>query len=128
MMILTTLDDIAWLLNLRGNDIEFNPLFFSYIILHKDGDSYKIDLFINKSKVEEPEIAKYLSDNHVTVHEYDQVEAMIKEYAAQENKKIVVDVGQCSYRLYSLLKDNSYEITEKNGIVEHLKACKNKVQ
>ena len=127
MMILTTLDDIAWLLNLRGNDIEFNPLFFSYLMLHKDGDGFKIDLFINKSKVEDAEIAKYLTDNNVTVHEYNQIEDKIKDYSAQETKKIVVDVGQCSYRLYSLLKDNSYEVTEKNGIVEHLKACKNKV-
>lgn len=31
-LIVTTLDDIAWLLNLRGNDIAFNPLFFSYLV------------------------------------------------------------------------------------------------
>ena len=36
MMLLTNLDDIAWLLNLRGNDILYNPLFFSYVIFHKD--------------------------------------------------------------------------------------------
>lgn len=82
MMILTTLDDIAWLLNLRGNDIEFNPLFFSYLILHKDGDSFKIDLFINKSKVEDADILKYLSDNNVTVHEYNQIEDKIKDYSS----------------------------------------------
>jgi Xaa-Pro aminopeptidase len=33
--LITTLDDIAWTLNLRGNDINFNPLFFSYLIFHK---------------------------------------------------------------------------------------------
>jgi Xaa-Pro aminopeptidase len=31
-LVVTTLDDIAWLLNLRGNDISFNPLFFSYLL------------------------------------------------------------------------------------------------
>ena len=93
MMILTTLDDIAWVLNLRGNDIEFNPLFFSYVILHRDGDGFKIDLFINKSKVSEADITKYLDDNKVTVYEYNEVEAKIKDYSALETKKIVVDMG-----------------------------------
>jgi Xaa-Pro aminopeptidase len=40
----------------------------------------------------------------------------------------VVDVNECSYRLFTVLKDAGFEIAEKNGIVEHLKACKNKVQ
>jgi Xaa-Pro aminopeptidase len=128
MMLLTTLDDIAWLLNLRGNDIEFNPLFFSYVILHKIGENFKIDLFINKDKVSDQEVSKYLSDNNVTVYNYTDVEAKIKDYSALEKKNIVVDVGQCSYRLFSVLKENSFEISEKNGTCENLKACKNKIQ
>jgi Xaa-Pro aminopeptidase len=74
MMLLTSLDDIAWLLNLRGNDIEFNPLFFSYVIIHKIGDHFGIDLFINKDKVSDPEVSKYLCDNNVTVHKYTDIE------------------------------------------------------
>ena len=38
-LLITTLDDIAWLLNLRGNDIQFNPLFFSYLLFYKDDNS-----------------------------------------------------------------------------------------
>ena len=54
MLIISTLDDIAWLLNLRGNDISYNPLFFSYIIFYKDANSnYKVDLCIDKEKVPE---------------------------------------------------------------------------
>lgn len=54
MLIISTLDDIAWLLNLRGNDISYNPLFFSYIIFYKDANlNYKVDLFIDKEKVPE---------------------------------------------------------------------------
>lgn len=47
MLFVSTLDDIAWMLNLRGNDIDFNPLFFSYAIFHREGDTYKVNLFIN---------------------------------------------------------------------------------
>ena len=34
VLLVTTLDDIAWFLNLRGNDIPFNPVFFSYLIYY----------------------------------------------------------------------------------------------
>jgi Xaa-Pro aminopeptidase len=51
--LITTLDDIAWVLNLRGDDIQFNPLFFSYLIFHKKTDSEpnRCDLFIDQSKI-----------------------------------------------------------------------------
>ena len=53
MLLITALDDIAWLLNLRGNDIEFNPLFFSYAIFKTDDErhNFSVDLFINQDKV-----------------------------------------------------------------------------
>lgn len=35
-VVLTALDDIAWLLNLRGSDIEFNPVFFAYVVMTMD--------------------------------------------------------------------------------------------
>ena len=56
MLLLSTLDDIAWLLNLRGNDIQFNPVFFSYLIYHISNDELdnSIDLFIDESKVDDP--------------------------------------------------------------------------
>jgi Xaa-Pro aminopeptidase len=47
--IVTTLDDIAWLLNLRGNDITFNPLFFSYLLF--DVKNKKPTLCINEEKI-----------------------------------------------------------------------------
>ena len=46
MLLVTKLDDIAWILNLRGNDIAFNPLFFSNLVVKKDKTA---DLFIDKS-------------------------------------------------------------------------------
>ena len=55
MMLVTTLDDIAWMLNLRGDDIQYNPLFFSYVLFHREGpkesETYSADLFIDQGKV-----------------------------------------------------------------------------
>jgi Xaa-Pro aminopeptidase len=61
MLFVASLDDIAWTLNFRGNDIEYNPLFFSYMVLHRDGENVKVDLFIMKDKVSAPEVQEYLS-------------------------------------------------------------------
>lgn len=44
---MTALDEIAWLLNLRGSDISYNPVFVSYVILTLD----KATLYVDKSKV-----------------------------------------------------------------------------
>lgn len=48
MWILSTLDDIAWLTNMRGNDIDFNPVFISYLIFFnkKGQEGYRVDLFL----------------------------------------------------------------------------------
>lgn len=47
-LLMTALDDIAWTLNLRGNDIQYNPVFFSYIIFWKDRDGKRaVDLYID---------------------------------------------------------------------------------
>jgi Xaa-Pro aminopeptidase len=55
MLLVTTLDDIAWTLNLRGSDISFNPMFFSYLLLHKQPEGgFKGDLFIDTEKVDDP--------------------------------------------------------------------------
>lgn len=129
MMLVTALDDIAWLLNLRGNDIDYNPVFFSYVILHKDAaGSVKVDLFIDADKVSEPEIKTYLESNNVTVFDYHEIETVIKKYAKEATKKISVDSSQCNFKLYDLLKTEGYELVEQSKLLQHMKAAKNKVQ
>lgn len=58
-VILTALDDIAWLLNLRGTDIDFNPVFFAYCIVTKT-DVY---LFVDKEKLT-PDVELAISAVH----------------------------------------------------------------
>jgi Xaa-Pro aminopeptidase len=49
VLLVTTLDDIDWITNLRGNDIQCNPVFFSYLLFHasKVDQKSRIQLFIN---------------------------------------------------------------------------------
>jgi len=58
------------MLNLRGNDIEFNPLFFSYLLFHKEEEgSHRADLFINWDKV--TDVQQHINSNNITVHAYE---------------------------------------------------------
>jgi Xaa-Pro aminopeptidase len=47
------LDEIAWVLNLRGNDISYNPVFFSYLLIDFTEPKARAKLFIDKIKISE---------------------------------------------------------------------------
>ena len=125
MMLLTTLDDIAWVLNLRGNDIEFNPLFFSYLLLQKTDSGMKGHLFIKEDKV--ADVKDYLASINVAVSDYSGLEAAIKELSNEENKHISINKGQCSQRLVQVLNNFDFSVVEESGIVELMKSKKNPV-
>ncbi|MFA7116761.1 MAG: M24 family metallopeptidase [Bacteroidales bacterium] len=65
--IISELDEIAWLFNIRGTDVEYNPLFLSYAIIMKDS----LHLFIRKEMLEEAAI-KSLSTSEVILHDYEE--------------------------------------------------------
>lgn len=87
------LDEIAWLLNLRGFDIAFNPVFFSYLLIEKAEPS-KIHLFIDKEKL--VNVNEYLASCNVTVYNYSE----ISEFLSGIQEKIIVDTSKCNFFLY----------------------------
>lgn len=75
--VVSMLDEIAWLFNLRGNDIPYNPVFFSYAIVTPD----KATLYVDSSKLSD-ESKSYLSSNSVMVRPYDAFFEDIKSLVA----------------------------------------------
>jgi Xaa-Pro aminopeptidase len=73
------LDEIAWLLNLRGKDIEFNPVFFSYLFIEFDDLSYRATLFIDPKKLTKP-VKEYLDANRIKHQPYDEIFSFIKNF------------------------------------------------
>lgn len=65
-IVISRLDEIAWLLNIRGNDIEYNPLVISYVILTQENTTF----FINPEQISE-EINNYFKSNNVDLKTYD---------------------------------------------------------
>ncbi|KAK2558538.1 Xaa-Pro aminopeptidase 1 [Acropora cervicornis] len=84
ILVVTALDEIAWLLNLRGSDVVFNPVFFAYVMIKQD----ELLLFINESKIDKA-ISKHLgldnsedaSNKNVTVSSYEGIWDAVNEAA-----------------------------------------------
>ena len=67
-LIISALDEIAWLLNIRGNDVEFNPVVISYVVLEKE----KCTLFVDAAKIDSP-ARNYLDFNNIDIRPYEAV-------------------------------------------------------
>ncbi len=88
-ILLSALDEIAWALNLRCDDVHCNPVFISYLHITLQ----KATLYINKVKLPE-EIETYLAENHIAIKPYEKVESDLKRvkqttlYAASLNGQL----------------------------------------
>lgn len=119
-LFLSKLDDIMWLFNIRGCDVECNPVAMSYAYVNA-GEAI---LFVQKKAVEE---AAYeaLSQAGVRVEEYADAVAFVKGIPA--DARVLLDKRYVSYTFYRLLCDN-HILIEKNNPTELLKAVKNPVE
>lgn len=90
--LVTTLDDIAWILSLRGNDVLHNPVFYSYLYISKDFGTH---LFINPSKVEG------INLDEIIIHPYEEISSFLEEH---KKVKTLVDPTRANAYLYSILK------------------------
>ncbi len=118
--LLTRLDDLMWLFNIRGCDVECNPVAMSYGFLTEDGAV----LFIQRSVVDEP-AEKYFAEKKITVMDYEGIVDYLK--ALPEGRRVLVDDRHCSYALYRALSEKQV-LVEKQNPTELLKAVKNPVE
>jgi Xaa-Pro aminopeptidase len=121
-LLVTTLDDICWTTNLRGADIDYNPVFFSYLIIFP-GEETTATLYVDASKVEK--LHDYLAANKITVAPYEQITTDLEKLAA-DNKRIGVHTKTCNAELHRLIKDSCVVLND--NIIQHLKAVKNEIE
>lgn len=118
--ILTSLYDIAWLLNVRGNDIECVPVVLSFLILTKTDCTWFL-----QEEILTDEIRAYLNENHVKTRPYEEVYAAAAELPA--DAKVLLDRACVNYRICNNLKD-SITIVDGANPTELMKAIKNPVE
>ncbi len=115
---ITALDDLAWTFNMRGQDVDYNPVTIAYAIVGKSD----VQLFVNKEKLSDA-LKKELAKNSVVIHGYD----TILDFLNQMNEKdsILVDLNIISQTLYEAI--NAKVITG-SSIPKELKAIKNETE
>lgn len=121
-MLVAALDDIAWTLNLRGNDVHCNPVFVSYLLI----SPHQATLYINKVKLS-PEVIAYLEGEGVMVDEYEHIKSGLKDYFEYN---ILMDPDEVSYVLYKTIAENQkvkspVKVVEDASPIPAMKAIKN---
>ena len=127
-LLISCLDDIAWFLNLRGNDIPYNPLFFSYALFCRKNGELFTQLFVNKEKFDTPEIKKYCEDNKIILFDYDEIIQELEK--SDENLITFYEGGNTNHRMHETIY-NLKQGTKKRlpfDLIEELKGIKNKVE
>lgn len=115
--LLSKLDDVMWLFNIRGCDVECNPVALSYAYITKEESI----LFIQKEALNE-ELNAYFAKEKICVKEYTEIIEYLK--TLPEGCKVLADKRYCSYALYRTLNEKCKIIEAKNP-TELLKSVKN---
>jgi len=115
--IISSLDDIAWIYNFRGDDVQHNPVALSFTVISEK----KASLYIDKNKLNE-EVKKYFKDNKVEVKGYFEFFEDIKKLKGN----ILVDFNKISYAIYEAITKN--KLINSMNPSTYLKAHKNEIE
>lgn len=116
--IIASLDDVCWLLNIRGDDIDFFPLLLSYAIVKMDC----VELYVDDSKLND-QIHEELAKVNVHIHPYNDIYEDVKSLDADET--VMIDPMKMNYALY---KNIPCKIVKAANPTILMKAMKNPVE
>lgn len=113
-MLVCSLDDIAWTLNLRGSDVHCNPLFVAYLLI----STTAVTLYVNSRKLS-PGVLDFLSAEGVDAEEYGNIVKGLKAYFEYN---ILLDPDEVNYTLYHAV---TREIVAEESPIKRMKTVKN---
>jgi len=120
VFVISALDDIAWLFNIRGNDVAYNPVVIAYALIQGD----KATLFISPEKLT-PETSEYLKEQGVTVAPYLAIYDELKQI--ENSKAVLIDGGKLNQALFESIPADC-AIRNTMSPVFKLKSVKNEVE
>lgn len=119
-LLLTTLDEIAWLLNLRGNDVRNTPVFLAYMLITQNRNVLCLHLEILPEK-----IRAGLQKAGVETADYQEIEGLLQELP--EGTVLQADRESVNYHLWECIPDG-ISIRDKESPVVRSKAIKNRTE
>ena len=123
---LSALDEIAWLLNVRGSDVEYNPVVISYLLVTMD----QVYWFVRKDgyvDIDEETQASFdeLASDEVTICDYDEAVLALATYVHNDVDRIFVDPSTLNIRIRESLDEDAYDVVEGQSPVPLRKSIKN---
>lgn len=121
--IVSALDEIAWILNMRGSDVAYNPVAISYLVI----DHPLAHLFMNENQLSKSD-REQLSGDGISIHPYSDFDRFIS--AIDENRTVKLNFDKTNFHICKLLKSR-LDIVEEKNIAESIafrKAVKNEVE
>ncbi len=120
IFLLASLDDICWLLNIRGNDVESTPVVLSYLTMTKD----QVTWYVQDACLDE-KVKAYLAQKGIKTADYQAIYEDLK--TIEDGKKVLYQPSKTNVALSACLGDGVIRIKEANP-TEYLKAVKNPVE
>lgn len=117
-MLVSSLDDIAWILNLRGSDVHCNPVFVSYLLIGPETAT----LYINKVKLQDG-VEEYLCKHGINIDDYQNVKSGVKKY---EGFSLLLDPEETSYSVFKAV--GNVDVVCQTSPVPYMKAVKNEAE
>lgn len=118
--VITTLDDIAWLLNIRGNDVMYSPLVLCYAVVTME----KVELFIEESRLDII-VKEALARDGVVFRHYNDIYEFVKDFTAED--VVLIDPARINYAMYKNIPVQTQRIEADNPTIL-FKAVKNSVE
>ena len=118
--LLSSLDDIAWLLNIRGNDIAYCPLVLAYLMVYED----YAELYADERKFPE-DVRNELKKNRIFMKPYNDIYAAVK--SINPSSVILLDPNRVNYTLYQSIP-KEVDITERENPEVLMKCIKNDIE
>lgn len=118
--VMAALDDVNWTVNLRGNDIEFFPMFLSYAIVTMDD----MKLYVDGQKLS-GEIRSNLEKDNISIHPYNAIYEDVRDIGAEHT--VLVDPSRLNYALYNNLPGD-VKIVEAMNPTILMKSMKNETE
>lgn len=125
--IVAALDEVAWLFNLRGSDVSFNPVFWSYATVSLDGAT----LYTNSDRFVDG-VKDALKNDGVEIKPYDEIMNDLVSIKLSPGASVWIDPNTCNVGIHQVLSkrtgDDAVEFVTKMGPIQIMKAAKNEVE
>lgn len=113
-----SLDDVAWIFNLRGSDVDYNPLALAYAVIGTESAT----IYLNEEQIPE-DLVSSLADDEIYIADYNQIFEDLSELPGSAS--VLLDINRTNLQVFNSISAN---IIEKENPSQLLKSVKNEVE